>query len=109
MNWVNGELQGYKNIQDVPKYRILKGNPQGTYFIHSRVQYTNASVPLRHFLPEEDVETLITLHVDNSITSIQNVLNGENRENFSKLIPKKLDFFRYFRKAPFLEQVFCPE
>lgn len=29
MNWINGELQGYKNEEDVPTYRILKGTPRG--------------------------------------------------------------------------------
>lgn len=87
MNWVNGELQGYKETDDVPNYRILKGNPMGTYFINSVVKYTDASVPLGHLLPSDIIDELNILEFTDSITAVQNLLNGENRNNLSKLIP----------------------
>ncbi|MCF7625525.1 hypothetical protein CQ056_28205 [Peribacillus simplex] len=90
MNWINGELQGYKNEEDVPKYRILKGTPKGTFVVNSVVQYTNANVPLHNLITDEMYDSLITLNVKNSITSIQNILNGENRDNFAKSISTEL-------------------
>jgi len=84
MNWVNGELQGYKKEETVPKYRILKGRPMGTYLVNGGYQYTNALVPLEHLLPEEHIDKLKTLEARESIATIQNVLNGENRDNYGK-------------------------
>jgi hypothetical protein len=84
MNWVNGELQGYKNIEDVPSYRILKGRPEGTYIVNNQIKYTNASVPLEGLLSKETIDELNTLKVRDSIMAIKNILDGDNRNNYSK-------------------------
>jgi len=86
MNWVNGELQGYKKEETVPKYRILKGHPIGTYLVNGVHQYTNALVPLEYLLPEDRIDNLKRLEARESIATIQNVLNGENRENYAKTV-----------------------
>jgi hypothetical protein len=36
------------------------------------------------------IDKLKTLEVTDSIVSVQNILNGENRDNFSKIIPTEL-------------------
>ncbi|MCT1391936.1 hypothetical protein M4D76_27195 [Peribacillus frigoritolerans] len=90
INWVNGELRGYKEEDDVPRYRILKGTPMGTYIVNQGYQYSNAPVPLMHLLSEDFFENIITLSVRDSIATIQNVLNGENRENYSNIIPTEM-------------------
>ncbi len=87
MNWVNGELKGYKETVEIPKYRILKGSPFGTFIINYTTKYTNAPVPLEPLLPSDLIDEIVTMNMSESIVSIQNLLNGENRENVVKIIP----------------------
>lgn len=87
MNWVEGELKGYKDEYDVPPYRVLKGAPRGTYIINHVAQYSNANVPLRHILSEDLIDKMVTLDVTDSIGALQNILNSENRNHYQKLIP----------------------
>ncbi|MCQ2011176.1 hypothetical protein NOM01_14400 [Sporolactobacillus sp. STSJ-5] len=87
INWVNGELRGYKENEDIPAYRKLRGNPMGTYILNYNVKYTNAQVPLEPLISQASIDKLRTLNVRESIVAIQDILSGENRENFGKLIP----------------------
>lgn len=89
MNWIDGELQGYVK-EDVPSYRILKGELMGTYLLNYQFQYTNAPVPVEHVLDEERVNQLKTINITDSITALQNVLNDKNKENYGKIIPTAL-------------------
>jgi hypothetical protein len=86
MNWVNGELHGYKETNEVPKYRILKGNPTGTFLVNYSFKYTNASVPLESLLTRDIIDKIITVDVSDSIAIIQTILNGDNRDNYVKHI-----------------------
>ncbi|MBS4199325.1 hypothetical protein KHA93_06615 [Bacillus sp. FJAT-49732] len=87
INWVEGELKGYKEQIEVPPYRVLRGAPKGTYIINQVAQYTNANVPLRHILSEVLIDKMVTLDVTDSIGALQNILNSENRDHYQKLIP----------------------
>lgn len=88
IEWVNGELEGYKGKTDIlPEYRVLKGTPIGTYIVNYNAKYTNAQVPLTLLIKDNEVyDNVITLHVIESFSAIQNMLNKENRENISKMI-----------------------
>lgn len=87
ISWVNGELRGYKEEDDIPKYRILKGIPFGTFFVNYSTKYTESPVPLEVLLEKDTIEELITLKMSDSIAIIQNILKGENKENLGKVIP----------------------
>ncbi|WP_244913531.1 hypothetical protein [Heyndrickxia sporothermodurans] len=87
MNWVNGELEGYKDKENIPSYRIFKGNIFGTYVINFRFQYTNSPVPLETLLPIEQVDEIRTIRVFDGIATIQNILQGENMESYGTVIP----------------------
>ena len=86
MNWINGELQGYKEVDEVPSYRILKGRPVGTYVVNFQFQYTDAQVPLEALISGETIDKLVVLNVTDSVVIIQNILNGENGNNYVKPI-----------------------
>ncbi|WP_409174424.1 hypothetical protein [Brevibacillus fortis] len=86
-NWVNGELQGYRESNEVPHYRAFKGTAIGTFIVNNRVQYTNAPVPLESLLDTKDVEEIISLRVHDSIATVQSMLNGDNREKYGKVVP----------------------
>ncbi|WP_394542755.1 AbiTii domain-containing protein [Priestia aryabhattai] len=87
MKWVDGELQGYKSEDDLPKYRIFRGSIIGTYLVNYQAKYTNAPVPLEVLLPQEKIDNISIVTVNDSIATVQNMLDGENRERFAKVIP----------------------
>ncbi|QXE01919.1 hypothetical protein [Terribacillus sp. DMT04] len=88
INWVNGELEGFKGEHDIlPQYRILKGSPTGTFVVNYNVQYTDSPVPLRTLIPDDETyDSITTLEMTDSLSAIQNILNGENRDNYAKVI-----------------------
>jgi AbiTii len=88
MNWVNGELEGYKDGVDIlPSYRTFKGSISGTYIINFTTKYTNQPVPLQHLIPNEKIDEISTIDMTDGIGTIQNILQGENRENYGVVIP----------------------
>lgn len=89
INWIDGELQGYEK-ENVPGYRIKKGELMGTYVLNYQYQYTNAPVPIEHVLDEERINQLKTITITDSITALQNVLNHESKDNYGKIIPTTL-------------------
>lgn len=92
INWVNGELEGFKGQKDMlPQYRILKGTAIGTFIVNYNYKYTEAPVPLKSLISDDELyDKLITLDMTDSISAIQNVLNGENRDNYAKIIETDL-------------------
>lgn len=88
IEWVNGELEGYKGKTDIlPEYRVLKGTPMGTYYVNYNVKYTNAQVPLTLLIKDDEVyNNVITLHVIESFSAIQNMLGKEDHGNITKTI-----------------------
>lgn len=87
MNWVNGELEGYKEKENLPNYRILTGSPMGTFIVNRKFKYTDAQVPLESLLPNDLVGEIKTLHVHDGIATVQTILNGDNRDKYAKQIP----------------------
>lgn len=87
MNWVNGELEGYKDEKILPPYRIFKGNITGNYFVNFTMQYNRQPVPLQFLIPKEQIDELSTIRIIDGIGAIQNILQGENRENYGRVIP----------------------
>lgn len=88
IEWVNGELEGYKGNTDIlPEYRVIKGTPIGTYLVNYNVKYTNAQVPLSLLIKDDEVyDNVITLHVTEGFSAIQNMLSKEDSGNISKMI-----------------------
>jgi hypothetical protein len=87
MNWVNGELEGYKDKEYLPSYRVLKGNITGTYLVNYTTQYTDHPVPLDFLISKEKIEELKVLKTSDGIATIQNILQGGNREGYGSVIP----------------------
>lgn len=87
MNWVNGELEGYKDKENIPSYRVLKGNITGTYLVNFTTQYTDAPVPLDFLISKEKIEELREIKMTDGISTIHNILQGENREDYAFVIP----------------------
>lgn len=88
LKWVDGELSGYKD--DVPEYRILTGIPIGTFVVNGRVQYTEANVPLSGRMSKEDIETITTMEMTDSINAISNLINSKQKDNIARRIPTEI-------------------
>lgn len=87
MDWVNGEFQGYKKEEDVPSYRVIKGLAMGDFLVNFKTMYRQAQVPLQNLINKEAIDEITTLHLKDGISTIQNVLSGEDRNNYGIVIP----------------------
>ncbi|GIO57983.1 AbiTii domain-containing protein [Paenibacillus cineris] len=88
MVWVNGELQGYPNVDDLPDYRILHGTAYGTFLVNYRYQYTNTPVPIDSLLSEELVDEILTVPCTDNIKTIENQYT-EVKDNYTygRIVP----------------------
>ena len=79
-NWVDQELNGYKNIDNLPDYRILsvdsKGDFSGDYSI-----LKNADIPLL-CIPEQFRETFSKAYCAQPISAYVSLLKSSNGGNF---------------------------
>ncbi|ADU28480.1 hypothetical protein [Evansella cellulosilytica] len=87
MNWVNGELEGYKDKDNLPPFRILKGHITGTYLVNFQFQYTDAPVPLENLLSKEQIDEIETVKIYDGVATIQNILQGANAESYGTVVP----------------------
>jgi hypothetical protein len=85
LDWINSEITGYQDRKLVPDYRVLIGIPQGDYKMNGD-RYKNHPIPLREYLSDEQMLQLITTRQSDSVSTIQTIAMGENRDKFSKFI-----------------------
>ncbi|MCY8489349.1 hypothetical protein [Bacillus atrophaeus] len=86
-NWIDSEIQGYESIEDVPSYRILDGQPIGTFILgnlHHGLKHTNAQIPIGH-LPKDIKDELLTLHLTDGLLGIKSLLKSEG--TIAKSVP----------------------
>lgn len=85
--WIDSEIQGYENPEDVPLYRILYGEPIGTFILGNPnygLKHTNHRVPLGH-LEKEMREDLLTVPLTDGVLGIKSLL--ESQSQVGKPIP----------------------
>lgn len=90
MSWIQGELHGYDSGEELPTYRVLKGSPVGTYLVNGSAKYTNAQVPIEAVLNKEMIENMITVNVQDSIKTLEEILNGKSKENYGIVVPTSI-------------------
>jgi len=72
LDWVESELSGYRDKEDLPPYRRSKGILKGN-FLNGYKQYTNVDIPITHL--ESDVIDNLTSIVDlDSISSVEDLI-----------------------------------
>lgn len=69
--WVEYELNGYPNNNELPSYRILKCPSQGN-FINNHIERTNAEIPSAT-IPKEYRDTIETVEFRESIAVLQSL------------------------------------
>ncbi|MCP1185042.1 hypothetical protein [Paenibacillus sp. 1781tsa1] len=87
MEWVNGELEGFGEEDNLPKYRMLTGVPTGTFIVNGRAKYTNSQVPIESLLTLEEIEEIITIYLRDSVSTLQSILNSDKQGKYGKQIP----------------------
>ncbi|MFJ7665811.1 hypothetical protein ACIQXI_01805 [Lysinibacillus sp. NPDC097195] len=91
LEWIDGEVSGYKEYDSVPQYRIIEGRAKGTFLVNQSAKYTNALVPLNFTrLPGEYIQEMLTLNVRDGISTIEKNLISENRDQLGRPIPTEL-------------------
>ena len=85
--WLNNEINGYEDDQDIPDYRIVKTNIVGNYIIgnfHQGLQCTNQPIPIK----PEAVKEYTTIKVQSGISEILQLSVAEKEtENHSLVSP----------------------
>ena len=69
-SWVNSELSGYKNIEDLPEYRILHVTSKGHFSGAFGSGLNNADIPM-FCLPEKYRETMSRSNMTEPVASIE--------------------------------------
>ncbi|WP_101809531.1 hypothetical protein [Paenibacillus pasadenensis] len=87
IRWIEGELAGYKDEDVIPNYRVFMGQPIGTYIQNLKLKMTNAPVPLLAVLSQENIDKISEITFREGIASVQNILDGEERNSMSKILP----------------------
>ncbi|MEK6189972.1 MAG: hypothetical protein N2A99_03160 [Carnobacterium alterfunditum] len=82
MNWVNGELEGYKPDEILPPYRIMKGVITGDYLLNFNFPRNNQPVPLGYLISKEEINKLQMLHIRDGIGTLQSFVNGEKEKHY---------------------------
>lgn len=78
--WIDNEIEGYENIDELPLYRIVEGRAVGTYIIGSQyngIKYTKSPIPINH-IPEDIRQKLLEGYFTQGIPSLKSmILKGE--------------------------------
>lgn len=85
MNWIDGELKGYEP-DEIPNYRMLKGNPKGNYIVNGAFTHTNANVPLLSLIDYDNYEKLISVRLTNNISSLQSIVESDENNGITRVI-----------------------
>lgn len=95
--WVNNELNGYPNVEELPHYRILKdvqiygnfiGNHYGGFLITE-----NSPIPI-YALPEEFRERITTVYLIQNVAGLDKILESAKKSCINFFLPPDiLDMF----------------
>jgi len=93
-NWVDQELNGYNNSDNLPDYRILSVDSKGNFSGASRI-VKNADIPLL-CIPEQLRETFSTAYCPDPISAYESLLKSSEGDSFQQKWPP--DFVALYGK-----------
>lgn len=85
-SWIENELNGYKEDDLLPDYRLRNGFPYGK-IIAGSMMYSNIQLPIHH-LDENVKENLLRFPIYTSVSSLYDLLDKE--ENLKSPIPLEI-------------------
>ena len=91
-HWVNCELTGYSDDEELPDYRVVPGELMGSYIKGSTARYmqwTNVSLPLGN-MPEEWQEAFLSIRLTEGVSALKNLSKQSENSNLGKTVPADL-------------------
>lgn len=80
--WLKNEIEGYRNLEDIPSYRKVRGYLKGDY-IENGLNFQNVAIPLDN-VDEKDIDKLAYNSVGQSIYSLQEAIKA--RQSFVRIL-----------------------
>lgn len=80
--WLKNEIEGYKNLEDIPSYRKVRGHLKGCY-IEGGMDFKNTSIPLNN-IEEEAIEGLTYNSAGQSIYALQEAIKA--KQSFTRIL-----------------------
>ncbi len=80
--WLKNEIEGYKNLEDIPSYRKVTGHLKGCY-IENGVDFKNVSIPLNN-VDEDIVKGLTRNSAGQSIYALQEAIKA--KQTFTRIL-----------------------
>lgn len=80
--WIKNEMEGYKNLEDVPSYRKVEGVLKGCY-IENGIDIKNTSIPLDN-VDEETIRKLTYNRAGQSIYALQEAIR--TKQSFTRVL-----------------------
>ena len=91
--WVDSELSGYQNVDDLPEYRVLTVNSKGHFSGPFNSGLRNADIPLG-CVPKKFRESLSKSQMMQPIAAIESLIEGSDKG--SAMEPWNSDFLAHF-------------
>lgn len=95
--WVNSELTGYADENDVPPYRVVGGEVRG-YIVGINFTQANFLLPIRH-LKEETRKNFTEHRITMSIESIEQVVRKHQEDGTGLQRPLPTEFGALFKEV----------
>jgi hypothetical protein len=76
-SWVDSELNGYPNVDEMPEYRIMSVNCKGNFSGGFGAAMNNAEIP-SNCIPKEYRENLYTTYMVQPISSLESLINNSD-------------------------------
>ena len=93
LRWVNYEIEGYPEEDEVPEYRLINGQLRGTYFkgsMAANMTYNNVPLSLGK-MPEEARNRILKRAITEGIESLQeSIEQTKNGGSFAFVVPADL-------------------
>lgn len=89
LNWVNNELSGYKNTNEIPNYRIGIDNELKGTFLNGYTKYSNTQIPTIG-LDKSFEKKLRTTDFIESISSLEKLVSSEKSSTLTGAIRAEL-------------------
>lgn len=101
IDWINCELSGYPESDELPDYRVYQGILKGTFLLKYRngryEQHTNVSIPLFQ-MPEDQKEKLLSVYFYDGVDALKEMYSYSESDNPLLEKPIPADSFPYIEK-----------
>ena len=101
IDWINCELSGYPESDELPDYRVYQGILKGTFLLKYRngryEQHTNVSIPLFQ-MPEDQKEKLLSVYFYDGVDALKEMYSYSESDNPLLEKPIPADSLPYIEK-----------